>query len=284
MPAFLRLAAPLLIVAAPHAALAQAARGALAPGSLAITNVTVIPMSSETVLHDADVLVRDGRIAAVGAAGRVTLPPDARRIDGRGKYLIPGLADMHVHLYADGTVPDSVAPYELGVMVANGVTSARLMIGTPEHFPLRRAVAAGTVVGPQLWIASPQFAGKEYENGRVVTTPDEARAAVREAKAAGYDFIKLTLHISPPVYDAIVDEAARQRIRVIGHVDPQVGVARAIASGQQIEHLDNYFEAVLADTAPMRESVSGSLVYRLQNWPSLDFVDERKIAAVAGAT
>jgi imidazolonepropionase-like amidohydrolase len=263
---------------------AQVDRGHLTSGALAITNVTVIPMTTDTVLHGATVVVRDGRIVAVGPARDVPVPTGARRIDGKGRYLIPGLADMHVHLYADGAVPDSVAPYELGVMVANGVTAVRIMSGTPEHFGLRADVAAGRVRGPQLWIASPQFAGKPYENTRVVTTPEEARVAVRQMADSGYDFIKLTLHISRPVYDAVVDEARRAGIRVIGHVDPQVGVARAIAAGQQIEHLDNYFEVVLADSAPMKESVSGGLVYRLQNWPSLDFVDDRKLAAVAGAT
>jgi imidazolonepropionase-like amidohydrolase len=278
----------LLLLVAPAlsatSASAQAPRGHLAPGALAITNVTVIPMATQAVLRDATVVVKDGRIAAVGPAHQVKVPGGARRVDGKGRYLIPGLADMHVHLYADGSVPDSVAPYELGVMVANGVTTVRIMSGTPEHFGLRRDVAAGRIRGPQLWIASPQFAGKQYENTRVVTTPGEARIAVRQMADSGYDFIKLTLHISPPVYDAVVDEAARAGIRVVGHVDPQVGVARAIAAGQQIEHLDNYFEAVLADSAPMKESVSGGLVYRLQNWPSLDFVDERKLVAVAGAT
>ncbi|HEX5817814.1 MAG TPA: amidohydrolase family protein [Gemmatimonadales bacterium] len=279
---------PLLLILAPvlcaASASAQVTRGHLASGSLAITNVAVIPMTADTVLRNATVVVKDGRIAAVGLVRQVKVPAGARRIDGTGRFLIPGLADMHVHLYADGTIPDSVAPFELGVMVANGVTAARIMSGTPEHFGLRRDVAAGRIRGPQLWIASPQFAGKPYENTRVVTTPEEARVAVRQMADSGYDFIKLTLHISRPVYDAVVDEAGRAGVRVVGHVDPQVGVARAIAAGQQIEHLDNYFEAVLADSAPVRESVSGGLVYRLQNWPSLDYVDDRKLAAVAGAT
>ena len=81
----------------------------------------------------------------------------------------------------------------------------------------------------------------------MVTTPDEARTAVKEAADAGYDFIKLTLFITPEVFDAVVSEAARNGIRVVGHVDPRVGVARALAAGQHIEHLDNYMESVLAD-------------------------------------
>ncbi len=259
-------------------------RGALAPGIFAITDVTVVPMTSDSVIRDATVLVRDGRIAAIGATRNVSVPSGARRVDGRGKYLIPGLADMHTHLYSDGETPDSLAKYELGVMVANGVTATRFMIGTPEHFRLRREVEAGRIVGPQLWLASPQFTGKEDVNSRVVTSHGDARRAVREMADLGYDFIKLTLFISPPVYDAIVREAKAQGIRVVGHVDPQVGVARALAAGQQIEHLDNYLESVLADSAPMRESVSDRGLFKLKNWESLDYVDDAKVEQIAGAT
>ena len=262
----------------------QASRGALAAGTYAITDVAVVPMTRDTVLRDATVLVRDGRIVAVGAARNIQVPAGAQRVDGRGKYLIPGLADMHAHLYSDGDTPDSLAKYELGVMVANGVTATRFMIGTREHFGLRREVEGGRIVGPQLWIASPQFTGKEDVNSRVVTTPEDARRAVKEMADLGYDFIKLTLFISPAVYDAIVSEAKAQNIRVVGHVDPQVGVARALAAGQQIEHLDNYLESVLADSAPMKESVSDRGLFRLKNWESLDYVDDAKVERIAGAT
>ncbi len=267
-----------------RAAPAATRRGALHPGTWAITGVSVIPMTTETVIRNATVLVRDGRIAAVGPAARVRIPAGAGRIDGRGRYLIPGLADMHTHLHSDDAVPDSVARWELGVMLANGITTARLMIGTPEHLVLRREVAEGTIEGPMLWVASPQFAGRPYDNGRVVDTPEAARAAVNETADAGYDFIKLTLHITRPVYDAITAEAKRRGIRVIGHVDPQVGVAHALESGQQIEHLDGYLELVLADSAPSRASVSGGGVFRLESWKSLDHVDERKVDSIAGAT
>ena len=259
-------------------------RGALVPGAFAITDVTVIPMTGADAMTGATVVVRDGRIAEVGATGNVRVPSGARLVDGRGKYLIPGLADMHTHLYSDGEVPDSVGKYELGVMVANGVTATRLMIGTREHFALRRAVEGGRIAGPQLWIASPQFTGKEDVNSRVVTTPEGARAAVKEMADLGYDFIKLTLFITPPVYDAIVDEARRQRIPVVGHVDPEVGVARALAAGQQIEHLDNYLESVLADSAPIKVSVSDRGLFRPKNWESLDWVDDRKVDRIAGET
>lgn len=268
----------------PVSGFAQQSRTALAPGVWAITNVNVIPMARDTVLRDRTVLVRDGRIAAIEPARRARVPAGAARIDGRGKYLIPGLADMHTHLFSDDQVPDSAGPAELGVMVANGLTAVRLMIGTPEHLGLRRAIAAGTVVGPQLYIASPQFIGRQDQNARVVRTPDEARQAVREMAEAGYDYVKLTLDIAPEVYDAIVAEARQRRIPVVGHVDPRIGVTRALAAGQHIEHLDNYMESVLADSAPSRESVSDLGLFQPARWRTLDWVDDRKIDLYAGAT
>jgi imidazolonepropionase-like amidohydrolase len=265
-------------------AAAQASRGAFTPGAFAIRGVSVVPMSSEIILKDSTVLVRDGRIVAVGADGSVSVPPDAKVIDGAGKFLIPGLADMHTHLFSDEEVPDSMAGDEFGVMLANGVTTIRLMIGRPGHLTMRRDILAGRLLGPQLWVASPQFTGKKDINCRVVTTPDDARTAVKEAADLGYDFIKLTLFITPEVFDAIASEAARNGIRIVGHVDPRVGVARALAAGQHIEHLDNYMESVLADRAPSRNSVSDRGVFRPKNWESLDFVDDAKVVNIAKAT
>ena len=249
-----------------------------------ISGVTVIPMTSTRSIANATVLVQDGRIAAIHTGNTPALPAGAIRVDGRGKFLIPGLTDMHAHLYADEWVPDSLAPYELGVYLAHGVTTARLMIGTPVHLRLRRDIRAGRLLGPTLFVASPHVTGDGGKNALMARTGDEARAAVRYAVDSGYDFVKLTTNITPEVFDAVVAEARAKRIRLVGHVDPRVGVARALAAGQQIEHLDNYMESVLADSAPTRTSVSDVAAYRAANWQSLNHVDMRKVEAIAGAT
>lgn len=275
----------LLLLVVPATANAQASRGPLDPDAFAITNVSVIPMDSERIIEDATVVVKGGRIADVGRDARV--PDGVRAIDGRGKYLIPGLTDMHAHLLSDDWIADSLAPWELGVMVANGVTATRFMMGTPEQLALREQVKKGEVLGPQLWLASPEFAGRKYGQGfrgYAVATPDEARAAVNDAADKGYDFIKITMFVQPGPYEALVDQARKRNIRVVGHVSPEVGVPRALAAGQQIEHLDNYLEHVLADSAPMKGSVSDRGVYNKEMWTSLDYVDERKIQEMAGRT
>jgi cytosine/adenosine deaminase-related metal-dependent hydrolase len=261
-----------------------AIRGALASGDLAITNVSVVPMTGDTVLRNAAVIARGGRITYVGPETRLRVPRGATVIDGGGGYLMPGLADMHTHLFSDGEeVHDSAGPAELGVMVASGVTAVRLMIGTPEQLALREAVRAGTVTGPQLWVASPQLTGRASENAIVTTTEAEAREAVRRVKQEGYDFVKLTLFLTPAVWEAIIDEAKRENIPVIGHVEPEVGVIRAAAAGQQLEHLDAVLEAALADSAPMRASLTQFRVFQMRNWPSLDVIDTRKVDQLAGA-
>src|SRR5688572_22297624 len=252
----------------------------------AFVGVNVIPMDRERVLANQTVIVRKGVIAEIGDARKVKIPKDALRVDAAGKYLIPGLVDMHTHLLSDSDeFPDSIGPDELRVMVANGVTTVRFMIGTPELLTLRSRSARGEIDTPTIFVASPHLTGREQGNNFVVNAPDEAREAVRKSKAAGYDFIKITTFIKAEVYEAAVDEAAKQNIRVVGHADSRfVGVERAWKARQQIEHLDGYMELLLKPDAPMKGSVSDLYIYNPDNWKSFDYIDESRIAEIARNT
>lgn len=138
-------------------------------------------------------------------------------------------------------------------MVANGVTTIRLMTGTPEQLVLREKSMKGEILAPTIYAASPQFIGKKSGNAYVVTNEREARDSVRKAKQDGYDYLKLTTNLKPEVYEAIVDEAGKQNIRVVGHADSRsVGLQRALKARQQIEHLDSYLEALLPESAPVK--------------------------------
>lgn len=251
----------------------------------AFVGVNVIPMDRERVLANQTVVVRNGVIAEIGDAAKVKVPKDAVTVDAKGKYLIPGLVDMHTHLLSDDELPDKYAEDELKIMVANGVTTCRFMIGTPEQLILRSRSARNEIIAPTIWSASPHLTGREQGNNFVVNTPEEARDAVRKSKAAGYDFIKITTFIKSEVYEAAVDEAAKQNIRVVGHADSRfVGAERAWKAKQQIEHLDGYMEMLLRDDSPIKGSVSDLYIYTLENWKSMDYVDESKIAEVAKKT
>lgn len=274
----------LLILSVISAAVAQG--NPLDSGTTVFVGVNVIPMDKERVLQNQTVIVKNGSIAEIGDAKKIKVPKDAQIVDAKGKYLIPGLVDMHTHLLSDGDdYPDSIAEDELRVMVANGVTTIRFMIGTPEQLVLRAKSAKGEIIAPIIYSASPHLTGKEQGNNFVVNTAEEAREAVRKSKQAGYDFIKITTFIKPEAYEAAVDEAAKQNIRVVGHADSRfVGLQRALKAKQQIEHLDGYMEAILADNAPVKGSISDLYIYDPKNWESLNYVDEKKIAEIAKAT
>lgn len=252
----------------------------------AFVGANVIPMDKERVLQNQTVIVRNGVITEIGDAKKVKIPKDAQRVEARGKYLIPGLTDMHVHLMSDDEAfPESLSEDELKIMVAYGVTTIRFMGGTPEQLTLRAKSAKGEIMAPLIYAASPMFAGKKGPNTYVVTTEQEGREAVRKSKQEGYDYLKMTTDIKPEVYEAIVDEAKKQNIKVIGHADSRsIGLQRALKAGQQIEHLDSYMEALLPENSPIKGSVSDIYIYRPDNWKSIDIVDENKIPEIARAS
>jgi len=253
--------------------------------TVAFVNVSVIPMDKERVLPRQTVVVRNGTIVEIGDAKRIKVPANAQRVDGTGKFLIPGLSDMHVHLFTDDEFPDELADDEFKVMIAHGVTTIRLMTGTPEQLVLRQKSNREEILAPTIYSASPQLTGRKSSNAYVVTNEVEAQAAVRKSKQDGYDFIKVTTFLKPEVYEAIVAEARQQNIRVVGHADSRsVGLPRALKAGQQIEHLDSYLEALLPESAPVKGSVSDIYLYNPKNWESLDYLDESKIPELARLT
>ncbi len=248
---------------------------------LAIEHVAVVPMDGERVLQDRTVLVRGERIESIDAR---EVPAGALRVDGRGKWLLPGLADMHAHFLSDESIAEEYAEAELDVTLMNGVTTVRDPIGKPSLLALRARVDARELDGPELWIGSPQLCGKAHGGvflGRELHDEEQARAAVRDFAHAGYDFLKLTEDLTLPVYRAIHDEARRRGIPVFGHIGARVPLRAAIEEGQQLEHLDGWMEALLPDDAPMRASLSGYGVWRPAAWESVDWLDAGRIEPLA---
>lgn len=201
---------------------------------VAFTHVGVIPMTEAGPAEDQTVVVTDGRICATGPAAEVAPPAGATLVDGRGLWLVPGLADMHVHLNQ---------PEDLLLYVANGVTTVRVMWGFPQTLELREQIRGGELLGPEIWTTGPLMDGyPPYWPGcEVVTSTAQALSSVRAQAEAGYDFIKVYSRLGLPVYDAIVEAAAEVDMPVVGHVPDAVGLEHALISGQQtFEHLLGY--------------------------------------------
>jgi imidazolonepropionase-like amidohydrolase len=236
-------------------------------------NVNIVPMDRERVVGRQTVLVRDGRIAEIGPAGKIKIPPDAIRVAAAGKYLMPGLAEMHGHFPAPNS-PSELVERVLFLYVANGVTTVRAMQGNPSALETRTAVAAGRLLGPRFYVAGIPLSGQSAK------TVEIARQMVRDQKTAGYDLLKIQEGLSPEVYDAIVTTANQVKIPFGGHVPNDVGVLRAIKARQtSIDHLDNYLEALEADNSPLRNADPQTRARDLAM-----HLDERKIAALVQAT
>ncbi|MFL6858562.1 MAG: amidohydrolase family protein [Allosphingosinicella sp.] len=224
---------------------AVAARSPAAGSTTAIEHVSVVGIGGSRPISDATVLVVGQRIAWVGPTARAHLPRSARRIDARGKFLIPGLWDMHVHIFNNGSHPgtDNHARY-FPLFIANGVTGVRDMWTDADDVSRlrgwRRAIAVGTMIGPRIVAASPIFDGVPVDqpNSLGVTTPAVGRDGVRAAKAAGSEFIKVYDRLPRDAYFAIADEARRQRLPFAGHIPHSVRATEAASAGQaSVEHL-----------------------------------------------
>lgn len=212
----------------------------VSPGPIAIKNVTIIDIDNGSTQSDTTVLVRDGRIAGIESANDV-LPDAVQEMDGRGKFLIPGLWDMHVHL-------SWATASSLPVLVANGVTSVR-DCGS-DLFDIddwRTKITAGLLVGPRIIRAGPILNGQSFNRYQLVTgNPDQARGIVRALKHVGVDFIKVHRRVPRDSYFAIIDEAKNLGLTVVGHIPMTVKPEEASDSGQLIEHEETLFEGTFS--------------------------------------
>ncbi len=237
---------------------------------IAFVNANIIPMTSEEVVKGGTILVRDGRIAALGAD--VALSGDEQVIDVAGRFLMPGLAEMHAH------VPPPQQPSYLQdvlwLWLANGITTVRGVLGHDSHLNLREDLAQQRLPGPRFYASGPSLRGES------VSGPDQARAMVREQHRAGYDHLKLHPGLTLDEFNAISDEAARVGIDFVGHVSTDVGLLRSLEGGQRtIEHLDGYVQALVPQSK--RDAPDANAFFGVNLVPH---VEHERIDALVTAT
>lgn len=240
----------------------------------AFVGVTVLTMEPAddpgAKLPEQTVIVAGDRIETVGPRTAVHVPDGARTIDGHGKFLVPGLIDMHVHLTHEEQLP---------LYVARGVTTVRNMWGAPMHLAWRDAIAKHALLGPRIRTAGPIVDGKDpvHDGSFQALTPEDADRAVALHVAAGYDFVKAYAKLEPAVFERLVERARAAHLPVVGHVPREVGLMRSLELGlASVEHTNTFYDALQADDSPVKGKTdrASRLAWALH-------LDESKLPAIA---
>lgn len=233
--------------------------------TLAFVNVNVIPMDGDRMLENQTVIVKGDRIVEINPTGTINVPSGAQVVEGKGRYLIPGLTDTHVHILDN---PDSLI-----LFIANGVTTVRdpnadYVATGAEILNARDQIAAGEMLGPTIsaaWsfigpsaqvkgllenvdkVVGPWLSGDWGSALRMPTDPDSGRALVLQANKAGYDYVKINWFLNRETFDSIVAAAAELGMPVLAHVPAEVGIEHAIRSGAEIQHNANLLAFLAKD-------------------------------------
>ncbi len=253
---------------------------------LAIAHVNVIPMDGPGVLEDRTILVGEGKILEITSADRAEIPEGCQVVDGRGRFLIPGLVDAHTH---------TLVPTDLSLYLAHGVTTILDMSGNPHLLQLREELSEGTRIGPRMFLTSPQLKPQTnpvMDREITVDSIGGARDLVRTLAGQGYDFIKVWGSLSPPVHQAVCETADEVGIRVTGHIPRPVGMQQTFANGQSsLAHVEEYWnkffqrrpDAGLMDEAVQTTRAAGvAVVTTVITYENINYIlteaDERQQA------
>src|SRR6266852_1179881 len=213
--------------------------------SVVFTHVTVIDTASGALHPETIVIVSGDRIEQVGTKHHVKVPKDGKIIDATGKYMIPGLWDMHVHSFFDDRA-ESGRDITLPLFIANGITGIRDMGSNLEPvLQARKDIEEKRLLGPRMIVAGPMLDGPKttYKSAMAIATPEDGRRAVDMLKSRGVDFIKIQSYVPRGAYFAIVDECKKQNIVFVGHVPDSIRGSEASNAGQKsLEHLIGIFE------------------------------------------
>ena len=217
--------------------------------SYMITNANIISMTQDTVLADKMVHIKDGIIHKIGDSIETS---GVEIFDAKNKYLMPGLIDMHVHVWDR---------YELGLYLSNGVTAVRNLWGMPMHLRIKEAVNNDEIISPLFFTSGPKLTGPEFigDDNVNLTSPDEAREKVISYKERGYDFIKTYYGLTEDIFDAVVEQARVSDIDIVAHPSPKVPYSYHFNPQiKSIEHTEDIIQQPLnyqLDTVKLKEVI-----------------------------
>jgi len=219
---------------------------------VAIKDVAIVDVTNGKIKKEQTVLIEGNKIAATGT--KANIPPTALVIDGRGKYLIPGLWDMHAHSFTDRTFT-----WLFPLLIANGVTGVRDMATTVSFDSIRmirNEILEGKIIGPRFGATTQRIVGWTTSPGIMVSGPDQARELVRTYKHEGMDFMKVYNLLSREAYLAIIDEAKQQHMPVAGHIPFALTAREASDFGQiSIEHNIDLFLSCSSNETALRQEM-----------------------------
>ncbi len=229
--------------------------------------VNVIPMTGDGILENQTVVVRNGKIEKIAPFDSLEIGEGATLIQGEGKFLMPGLSEMHAHIPVAREGNDSLVRETLLLYLSGGITVIRGMLGNPYHLELRTAVEKGQILGPRVFTSSPSM------NGNTVQTIQEANDKTTQYQQDGYDFLKIHPGIELGVFQKLVETANQVGISFSGHVPVAVGIDRAIDfQYASIDHLDGYIYGLVPKDDDFDPAAGG-----LFGIEFTDFADESKI-------
>jgi len=232
-----------------------------------VTNVHVISMENDKVLKDQFIHIKGDKIAGVFPKKDLGKFEKTEKIDGKGAYAFPGLAEMHSHIPVTETGDFSYMQDVMWLYLANGILNVRGMIGHDSHLELKKKIASGEITGPRI------FAAGQSLNGTSVTDPESGAMMVRKQKEAGFDHLKLHPGLDMPKFLAIANTAKEVDIKFGGHISLDVGLVYSLNNGyRSVEHMDGYIEALVADKSKLDPQVAGSF-----SMMALPYADMTKI-------
>ncbi|WP_299440365.1 amidohydrolase family protein [uncultured Aquimarina sp.] len=218
--------------------------------SYLIRNVNIIPMTQDTILTNKMIYVKEGIIQSIENSIKVQ---DIEVIDGENRYVMPGLIDMHVHIWDR---------YELGLYLSNGITAVRNLWGMPMHLRIKEDVNNEEIISPMFFTTGPKLTGPEFigDDNLQLTTPNEAKEKVISYKDRGYDFIKTYYGLTEDIFDAVIEQAIISDIDIVAHPSQKVPYSYHFNPQiKSIEHAEDIIQQPLnykLDTLKLKEVIN----------------------------